>query len=341
MEQIAWRFAFVATTSHVMLLIPVLRYVKLTLEMSIIPYIYIFPLLFAFPFIIYGLWDMNITNVSYIDELLLSFLINQQKLAKLNIDEQNEKFQELVKVNDITLESIKYLAYIRLFTKINANILKDEILALKQRASGKKLTILSTSSELEINDNLEFFNNYKIHLENEEYMCDEEIKNKKQIMKYYNDYKITLLDKYKLIAYYDERFEELNTEKKYNIYHIVLENDNKYGNYGIYANGILAESTSEVSLLKFPNYEPINTIKTIKKTKEEPNAIEMKIKKYLKEKEKERKKETQLVKKMNEIENILIEEANNTNTSKNVTYKRMMKLYNSRENQSRKHSIRI
>jgi hypothetical protein len=188
-----------------------------------------------------------------------------------------------------------------------------------------------------------FFNNYKIHLENEEYMCDEEIKNKKQIMKYYNDYKITLLDKYKLIAYYDERFEELNTEKKYNIYHIVLENDNKYGNYGIYANGILAESTSEVSLLKFPNYERINTINTIKKTKEEPNAIEMKIKKYLKEKEKEkeRKKETQLVKKMNEIENILIEEANNTNTNKNVTYKRMMKLYNSRENQSRKHSIRI
>ena len=157
MEQIAWRFAFVATTSHVMLLIPVLRYVKLTLEMSIIPYIYIFPLLFAFPFIIYGLWDMNITNVSYIDELLLSFLINQQKLAKLNIDEQNEKFQELVKVNDITLESIKYLAYIRLFTKINTNILKDEILALKQKASGKKLSILSTSSELEIIDNLESF----------------------------------------------------------------------------------------------------------------------------------------------------------------------------------------
>lgn len=157
MEQIAWRFAFVATTSHVMLLIPVLRYVKLSLGMSIIPYIYIFPLLFAFPFVIYGIWDLNIATVSYIDELLLSFLINQQQLAKLNIDEQNEKFQELVKVNDMTIESIKYLAYVRLFTKINTDILKDEILALKQKTAGKKLTILSTSAELAINDDLESF----------------------------------------------------------------------------------------------------------------------------------------------------------------------------------------
>jgi hypothetical protein len=43
MEQIVWRFAFVCVTTHVMLLIPVLRYVKLTLGMSIIPFIYIFP----------------------------------------------------------------------------------------------------------------------------------------------------------------------------------------------------------------------------------------------------------------------------------------------------------
>jgi TusA-related sulfurtransferase len=146
MEQVVWRFAFVTVTTHVMLLIPVLRYVKLTLEMSIIPYIYIFPMLFIFPFIIYGLWDTNITTISYIDELLLSFLKNQQNLAKINLEEQNNKFL----LNDITPESVKYFAYVRLFTRISPDVLRDEILALKQKASGKKLTILSTSTESNI-----------------------------------------------------------------------------------------------------------------------------------------------------------------------------------------------
>jgi len=150
MEQIVWRFAFVSVTTHVMLLIPVLRYVKLTLGMSIIPYIYIFPMLFIFPFIIYGLWDTNTTKISYIDELLLSFLTNQQNLAKLNLEEQNNKFQNLILLNDITPESVKYLAYVRLFTRISPDVLRDEILALKQKASGKKLTILNTSTESNI-----------------------------------------------------------------------------------------------------------------------------------------------------------------------------------------------
>ena len=51
-------------------------------------------------------------------------------------------------------------------------------------------------------------------------------------------------DKYKLIAYYDtDNFEEYNEVGIFNIYHIVLENDDVYKNYGIYANGILVEST--------------------------------------------------------------------------------------------------
>ena len=147
MEQIVWRFAFVCVTSHVMLLIPVLRYVKLTLGMSIIPFIYIFPILFILPFIVYGLWDTNTAKISYIDELLLSFLKNQQGLAKLNIQEQTTKFQNLVLYNNVEQESVKYLAYVRLFTRINPEVLRDEILALKEKSSGKILTILSTSAE--------------------------------------------------------------------------------------------------------------------------------------------------------------------------------------------------
>ena len=66
-------------------------------------------------------------------------------------------------------------------------------------------------------------------------------------------------DKYKVLACFDKRFEEYNEEGYYNIYHIVLEDDKGvYKNYGIYANGILAESTMEDTLSKMNHYDLIN-----------------------------------------------------------------------------------
>jgi hypothetical protein len=57
-------------------------------------------------------------------------------------------------------------------------------------------------------------------------------------------------DKYKLIAYYDNNFMEVRKDIVVSIYHLVLENENKYINYGIYANGVLTESIDEVNLLR-------------------------------------------------------------------------------------------
>jgi hypothetical protein len=66
-------------------------------------------------------------------------------------------------------------------------------------------------------------------------------------------------DKYKLLSCFDKRFVEYNEEGYYNIYHIVLEDDKGiYKNYGIYANGILAESTMEDTLSKMNNFDLIN-----------------------------------------------------------------------------------
>jgi hypothetical protein len=50
-------------------------------------------------------------------------------------------------------------------------------------------------------------------------------------------------DKYKIIACFDKRFQEFNEPGYFNIYHLVLDKI-----YGIYANGILAESTDEITL---------------------------------------------------------------------------------------------
>jgi photosystem II stability/assembly factor-like uncharacterized protein len=51
--------------------------------------------------------------------------------------------------------------------------------------------------------------------------------------------------KYRLPACADEKAEVYETPGYYNIYHLALENDDYYMNYGIYANGLLVESSSK------------------------------------------------------------------------------------------------
>jgi hypothetical protein len=76
-------------------------------------------------------------------------------------------------------------------------------------------------------------------------------------------YNAKIEDKYKLLAYFDERFEEIMINAVFEIYHIVLENDNNNCNYGIYANGVLAESTDELTLNRINGFEKINKINKI------------------------------------------------------------------------------
>ena len=126
------------------------------------------------------------------------------------------------------------------------------------------------------------YNNYNVVVENEN-LTDEEIENMSQLIKYYRDYKITMFNKYKLIAYYNLDFEEVNDNALFNIYHLVIENDNKYGSYGVFANGILAETTDEAGLIRFPGYEKINCKKVIPEVVE-PETILDKLAKKLNKK---------------------------------------------------------
>lgn len=52
-------------------------------------------------------------------------------------------------------------------------------------------------------------------------------------------------DKYRLPAYIDDITEIYSKKGPHTIYHIALENDNYYMNYGIYANGLLVETCSK------------------------------------------------------------------------------------------------
>ena len=61
--------------------------------------------------------------------------------------------------------------------------------------------------------------------------------------------------KYRLPACADDRTAVYETPGEYTIYHVALENDNYYENYGIYANGLLVESCSKRYLKELSNME--------------------------------------------------------------------------------------
>jgi hypothetical protein len=64
-------------------------------------------------------------------------------------------------------------------------------------------------------------------------------------------------DKYRLPACIDDKSRIYETKGTYTVYHLALENDNYYYNYGIYANGLLVESCSKRYLKELSNMKLI------------------------------------------------------------------------------------
>ena len=62
-------------------------------------------------------------------------------------------------------------------------------------------------------------------------------------------------NKYRLMTCVDERTEEFNHNTDQTVWHLALENENYYGNYGIYANGLLVESVSIRYMVEFSNMD--------------------------------------------------------------------------------------
>jgi hypothetical protein len=61
-----------------------------------------------------------------------------------------------------------------------------------------------------------------------------------------------------LPACVDERAVVYDNEAPFTIYHIALENDNYYNNYGIYANGLLVETCSKRYLTELSHMHIVN-----------------------------------------------------------------------------------
>ena len=63
--------------------------------------------------------------------------------------------------------------------------------------------------------------------------------------------------KYRLPACADPRASIYENQGTYTIYHLALEHDDYYMNYGIYANGLLVETCSKRNLKEFYNMNMI------------------------------------------------------------------------------------
>jgi hypothetical protein len=63
---------------------------------------------------------------------------------------------------------------------------------------------------------------------------------------------------YRLVACLDERAKPYEIDGLHNIWHLALEHENDFYNYGIYANGLLVETTSKRMLLKYSGMKIVN-----------------------------------------------------------------------------------
>jgi hypothetical protein len=64
-------------------------------------------------------------------------------------------------------------------------------------------------------------------------------------------------DKYRLPVCVDERAQLYEKSGTFTIYHLALENDDYYMNYGIYANGLLVETSSKRYMRELSNMETL------------------------------------------------------------------------------------
>jgi hypothetical protein len=141
-------------------------------------------------------------------------------------------------------KKIKYLIKMRLLNSLTRTI--NKLYIMKKTEQNSLITDLYvTGSHSILKDNLtEVENNKMIRLL-------DKIKE--------HNFNRFLDEKHKVIACFDKDFKQYNEQGYFNIYHIVLENNGDIEkNYGIYANGILAESTNEKTIKKDIDIELIN-----------------------------------------------------------------------------------
>jgi hypothetical protein len=182
-----------------------------------------------------------------------------------NVDVSSICFKEgtkiLCKVDNqekyIPIEQLDDTVYVKTYKhgyKKVKYLLKSKIINSKEKTINKLYVMKKT----ETNDLIEDLYVTGSHALLKDNLTEKQINKMNILIKKINiKYDLKIDDKYKIIACYDKRFQEFNKPGYFNIYHLVLESE-IFKNYGIYANGILAESTDEITLCRMKDYTFIN-----------------------------------------------------------------------------------
>jgi len=102
----------------------------------------------------------------------------------------------------------------------------------------KKIYAMYKNEKNNLNEDLYVTGGHSLLVDN---LTEDEIQN---TYKYWKKL-LKIEDKYLIMACVNNNFVQIDDNNIYDIYQIVLENDNYKNNYGIYANGVLTESLSE------------------------------------------------------------------------------------------------
>ena len=101
--QLVPRVSMAALTIHIMLLTPVLRFIKKDpffasnqVHIDVIPLLYLAPIVFVFPFVMFSLWENDLLSVGYIDDRLGDFVHVQRSQAVVRREQEEA---ELVQVS--------------------------------------------------------------------------------------------------------------------------------------------------------------------------------------------------------------------------------------------------
>lgn len=133
------RVAFIAFATHIMVLIPFLRYVHLDLHKSVVPYIYYGPIVAITPFVVLWLWLNNVIELSFFDELFTKYMNSQKDSAVTKLQSEEDSLMEILRSTEVNdPEVLKVLSACKLFIKVDVPVMRDEVYALKGRSGWRR-----------------------------------------------------------------------------------------------------------------------------------------------------------------------------------------------------------
>ena len=133
------RISVTAATFHLMMLVPTLKYLKSHTEISILPFLYLGPIVFAIPYIALFLWENNIVTIPFIEVKMKQFIYALKERAKIKMEEVGVESTSINTREQVSYTPSEYLdkiisqrALVQLLTKIDVDALASEVLAFSK-----------------------------------------------------------------------------------------------------------------------------------------------------------------------------------------------------------------